>query len=214
MNIIFIFNSALLGFGLAMDAFSVSIVNGLNEPHMSRSRMCGIAGTYALYQFAMPMAGWFCVHTIAKQFIRFQIFIPWIALLLLCLIGGKMLAEGIRKMKQNKYGEDDGANNQDTAGKMETDHTAGEERLGFGTLMLQGIATSIDALSVGFTIAEYGTGNAMVSSLIIALVTFVVCMTGLIFGKKFGENLGDKASIFGGIILIAIGLEIFIRALL
>ena len=93
---------------------------------------------------------------------------------------------------------------------------AGDKLFGRLETLCKGQVTpeSIDALSVGFTIAEYGTGNAMVSSLIIALVTFVVCMTGLIFGKKFGENLGDKASIFGGIILIAIGLEIFIRALL
>lgn len=223
MSGVFILNSALLGFGLAMDAFSVSIVNGLNEPYMSRRKMTGIAGTYALFQFAMPMTGWFCVHTIAEQFIRFQQYIPWIALILLGCIGGNMLYDGIRKMKARKNGltedetgEKEGGESPEkkNSGKSGGGKHVGAKSLGVGTLMLQGIATSIDALSVGFTISSYGTASALVCCLIIAAVTFVLCMTGLIFGKKFGEALTDKASIFGGIILIGIGLEIFLKDLL
>ena len=202
MNVVFVLNSILLGAGLAMDAFSVSIANGLNEPHMPRSKMYRVAGPYAGYQFAMPMIGWFCVHAVAEQFEAFRKFIPWIALLLLALIGGKMLAEGIRSVRSGKSAEAEEAQ-----GKQEA-------CLGFGTLMVQGIATSIDALSVGFTISDYGTMMAAVCSFLIAVTTFVLCMAGLKFGKKFGERLADKATIFGGLLLIAIGVEIFVKGVL
>ena len=202
MNVVFVLNSILLGAGLAMDAFSVSIANGLNEPHMPRSKMCRVAGTYEGYQFAMPMIGWFCVHAVAEQFEMFRKFIPWIALLLLALIGGKMLAEGIRSVRSGKSAEAEEAQRKQ------------EACLGFGTLMVQGIATSIDALSVGFTISDYGTMMAAVCSFLIAVTTFVLCMAGLKFGKKFGERLADKATIFGGLLLIAIGVEIFVKGVL
>lgn len=203
MNVVFVLNSILLGAGLAMDAFSVSIANGLNEPHMPRSKMCRVAGTYAGYQFAMPMIGWFCVHAIAEQFEAFRKFIPWIALILLALIGGKMLAEGIRSVRSGK-----------STGAEEAQQKQQEACLGFGTLMVQGIATSIDALSVGFTISDYGTMMAAVCSFLVAVTTFVLCMAGLKFGKKFGERLADKATIFGGLLLIAIGVEIFVKSVL
>ena len=83
--------------------------------------------------------------------------------------------------------------------------------LGFGTLIVQGIATSIDALSVGFTIADYNLLMAFICSVIIALVTFFICMTGLLIGKKVGTRLSNKAAILGGVILIGIGIEIFIK---
>ena len=92
----FFFNSILLGVGLAMDAFSVSLANGLNEPNMKKGRMGGVAGVFSLFQFAMPMIGWICVSTIAQYFKAFEVCIPWIALILLCYIGGKMLWEGIQ----------------------------------------------------------------------------------------------------------------------
>ena len=188
-SFIFFLNSVLLGAGLAMDAFSVSLANGLGDPEMKKGRMCGIAGVFAVYQFAMPMIGWICVHTIVQYFRSFEKLIPWIALVLLGYIGVKMLIEGIRG------GEVDG----------------GGERLTFSALMVQGIATSIDALSVGFTIADYGFVMALVCSLIVAVVTFGICMAGLHLGKLFGTKLAGKAGILGGIILIGIGLEIFIK---
>ena len=98
MNIDFLFvvNSLALGAGLAMDAFSVSLANGLNEPGMRRRKICIIAGTFAFFQALMPMIGWVCVHTIVQYFRSFEKWIPWIALILLLFIGGKMLIEGIR----------------------------------------------------------------------------------------------------------------------
>lgn len=202
----FILNSILLGVGLAMDAFSVSIANGLNEPGMRRGRECFIAGTYAFFQFLMPVIGWFCVHQLVQQFRMFEKFIPWIALLLLLWIGGKMLLEGIRDAKAGQLP------------KAEADVVSREAitaaRLTLGTLLLQGIATSIDALSVGFAIAAYSAPAAFVCALIIAAVTFVICMGGLTAGRKLGEKLAGKAGILGGCILIFIGIEIFVRGVI
>ena len=86
--------------------------------------------------------------------------------------------------------------------------------LSAGALFMQGVATSIDALSVGFTISEYGWLMALAASIIIAVVTFFLCMAGLNIGKKFGTELSGKASILGGVILIGIGLEIFISGIM
>ncbi len=191
-DFMFFFNSVLLGVGLAMDAFSVSLANGLNEPCMRKRKMCGVAGVFAFFQALMPMIGWICVHTIVKYFQAFEKFIPWIALLLLGFIGGKMLVEGIKNKEEDP---------------------CGKSGVGFVGLLVQGVATSIDALSVGFTIAEYELVMALVSALIIAAVTFGICMLGLFLGKKFGTKLSNKATVFGGAILILIGIEIFVTGL-
>ena len=185
----FFFNSMLLGVGLAMDAFSVSLANGLREPKMRAAKLCGIAGIFALFQALMPMIGWVCIHTIVQYFKAFEKLIPWIALGLLGFIGGKMLIEGIRGEE-----EDGGAG------------------VGIVALMVQGVATSIDALSVGFTIADYGLFEAIIAALLIAVVTFFICAAGLVIGRKAGTKLAGKAGIFGGAILIFIGLEIFITS--
>ncbi len=190
MDFGFFMMSIALGAGLAMDAFSVSLANGLNEPCMSTRKMCGVAGVFSLFQFAMPMIGWICVHTIIQYFAFFGKLIPWIALGLLGYIGGKMLYEGI-----TCKGDDD----------------CGCNAIGVSALLVQGVATSIDALSVGFTIAEYNWLMALVCCLVIAIVTFILCSIGLLLGKTFGTKLAGKASIFGGSILIIIGLKIFIE---
>ena len=190
-SFVFFLNSVLLGVGLAMDAFSVSLANGLHDPRMSHRRGTITAGTFAGFQAAMPMLGWVCVHTIVELFSSFETFIPWIALALLGYIGGKMLVEGIKGEEAEEAAE-----------------------LSAGALFVQGVATSIDALSVGFTISEYGWLMALVCSLIIAVVTFFLCAAGLSLGKKFGTKLSGKASVLGGVILIGIGLEIFVTGVL
>lgn len=188
MNSLFFINSILLGVGLAMDAFSVSVANGLNEPNMSKTKSLGVSLTFGVFQFAMPMIGWVCVHFLLESFNSFQKYIPWIALILLLYIGGKMLIETIL----NKNEEEKPA-------------------VSVTELIIQGIATSIDALSVGFTIAEYNLSLAMIESIIIGIVTTVICIAGIIIGKKFGNRFSKSASIIGGIILIVIGVEIFIK---
>lgn len=191
-GISFFIQSISLGAGLAMDAFSASLTDGLSEPRMKQRKMLTIAGIFALFQAAMPLTGWFAVHTLLSYFKAFEPFIPWIALILLAYIGGKMLIDGIK--------------------------CEGEEcklvHLGFGVLLIQGIATSIDALSVGPSIAHYSLIEALVCVALIAAVTFIICYAGIIIGKKFGTAISGKAQIFGGIILIIIGLWIFLKGTL
>ena len=160
----FFFNSILLGIGLAMDAFSVSLANGLNEPCMKRPKMLGVAGVFSLFQFAMPMIGWICVSTVAQYFTAFEKFIPWIAMGLLGYIGGKMLYEGIK--------------NKSTCEEKPS--------VGFSALIVQGVATSIDALSVGFTISNHNLFEALIACLLIGIVTFFICFAGIAIGKKAG----------------------------
>jgi putative Mn2+ efflux pump MntP len=183
----------MLGVGLAMVAFSESLANGLNAPKMTRGMRAAVPVTFAVFQFLMPLIGWFCVRTVAETFTAFQRAVPWIALVLLLYIGGKMLLEGIR-------GRQDGGSE--------------PAAVSAGGLLLQGLATSIDALSVGFTIADYPAPAACVEALIIGVVTFGICMVGLRLGKRFGTRLAGKASILGGVILIAIGIEIFLKGIL
>ena len=189
----FFLNSVLFGVGLAMDAFSVSVANAIADPTMRARERLRIAGCFALFQILMPLIGWLCVRTIAESFTAFQKFIPWIALILLLYIGGKMLLEGVRGGEE---GED-----------------APEKTLGGGTLLLQGVATSIDALSVGFTIEEYPFSAALVEALIIGAVTLVICLGGLFLGRRIGEKLSRIAPILGGVILIGIGVEIFLTGI-
>ena len=171
----------LLGVGLAMDAFSVSIANGLADSNMNKGRMFSIAGTFAgVFKWFSPL-------------------IPWIALVLLLIIGGGLLKDGIEELRESKAG-----------GEKEAE-PADASKLTFWALMMQGVATSIDALSVGFTTASYNSMQALVSSLIIGVVTLIICLAGLRIGRRLGELLAGRASILGGLILIGIGLEIWVK---
>ena len=204
----FFFNSVALGLGLAMDAFSVSIANGLKEPKMRRSKACAVAGTFAFFQALMPILGWLCVRSLAERFKAFEKFIPWIALVLLVFIGTKMLLEGVKERKEiTKTAQD--LNACACGGEV----VAPKNGVRFSELIVQGIATSIDALSVGFTIASYTVLPALVCATIIAVVTFALCMVGVFVGAKFGSRFADKATLAGGVILILIGVEIFITSL-
>ena len=189
-NFIFFINSIILGAGLAMDAFSVSVANALGSDNLRIKRMCFIAGVYGFFQFLMPMLGWICVRTIVGYFAEFSRFVPWISLLLLCYIGIKMIFESFAKVPE----------------KIEEKNS-----LTFWVLIFQGIATSLDAFSVGFATADLDFCMALISSVIICIVTFVICMIGLIIGKKIGSWIGTKSSLAGGIILCAIGIEIFVK---
>ena len=189
MDFSFFLMSIALGAGLAMDAFSVSLANGLSEPCMRVRKICGMAGVFSLFQFAMPMIGWICVHTVMQYFQFFEKLIPWIALALLGYIGGKMLYEGFT---------------------CKDEEECGCKAIGISALLVQGVATSIDALSVGFTIANYNWLMALICCLVIAIVTFILCLVGILLGKTFGTKLAGKASLLGGFILIFIGIKIFV----
>ena len=205
-----IFNSILLGFGLAMDAFSVSLANGFAEPTMKKGRMVYISGIYAAFQFAMPVIGWFLVHFAVTFFSGFQKFIPFIALILLAFIGGKMLIEGIKSRKCKNNGECDNCPNN----ICDIRETVQKGEISTKLLMVQGVATSIDALSVGFTIEGYNVLMVFVAALIIGIVTHITCFAGLNIGTRFGTKFAGNAKIIGGIILIAIGIEICVKGVL
>ncbi len=193
VDFMFILNSVLFGLGLAMDAFSVSLANGLSEPHMRHRKLFGIAATFAVFQGLMPLLGWVCVHTVVQWFSSLEKLIPWVSLVLLSVIGGKML-----------YG---------ALSKECPDGECQLHRLTVPTLLLQGVATSIDALSVGFTIAAYAVWHAVLCSLIIAAVTLPVCTLGVHLGRRFGTRFSHKAEAFGGVLLILIGIEIFLTGI-
>ena len=192
MALTFLLTNLLLGVGLAMDAFSVSVANGLHAPHMSARMQLRIAGVFAFFQCLMPLLGWLGIHAIESTFSAFSRAVPWIALILLAYIGGKMVAEGLRNEQPPEE----------------------EAALTWGTLILQGVATSIDALSAGFALAEYTFPQALLSGLIIAAVTFALCLIGVRAGQKAGQHLTRWSTVIGGIILITIGLNIFIRGVL
>ena len=193
MDFNFFLSAALLGLGLAMDACAVSMANGLKEPCMKVGKISLIALLFAFFQAAMPLIGWVCVHTVVEKFQAFGKAVPFIALGLLGFIGGKMLYEGLTHKDCDQK-----------------DECGCAKPLTFWALIVQAIATSIDALSVGFTIAEYNFTEALVAVAVIALVTFITCFVAVFLGKKFGTKLGNKAEVLGGLILIGIGIEIFI----
>ena len=190
-SILFFVNSVLLGVGLAMDAFSVSIVNGMNNPTMYRREIVKIAGVFGFFQALMPMLGWIFTHTMVQYFVMFQKLVPWIALVLLLFIGGKMILDS----------------------RQPIDVQGDGSALTWNVLLMQGVATSIDALSVGFAIANYGFAMALTCALIVATVTFVICVSGVHVGRRVGIKLSGKSSLFGGMVLIAIGIEIFITGI-
>ena len=192
LSFVFFFNSILLGIGLAMDAFSVSLANGMNEPCMKKKKMLFVSLVFGVFQGLMPLIGWVCVHTITSMFTSFEKFIPWIALGLLAFLGLKMIIDGIKECD---------------------DEDCDCKKQGLFLIIVQGVATSIDALSVGFTNAKYNILNASLSSLIIAIITFVICYFGIKIGKKVGTKYSKNAAIFGGVILILIGIEIFLTGI-
>lgn len=203
---LFLLNSVFLGVALAMDAFSLSVANALSDKNIRLNKILLFSGTFAFFQFIMPMAGWFCVHSIISIFNRVLKFIPWISFFILLALGLKMIIESVR-------GGDDISAEGNIAAE---EGNSAVENSGFFRaliipLLLQGIATSLDALSVGFTIADYSASLALVCSLIIAAVTFVICAFGFFLGKKAAHIKNLKAEILGGIILILIGIEIFVK---
>ena len=190
-NLLFFINTVFQGVALAADAFSVSVADGLNNSGNNKKQYLTIAAVFGGFQALFPVVGWVCVHTLVTLLKAFEKAVPWIALALLLFLGIKMIVDGVK-------GDDE-------EGKV--------NKLGIKTILLQGVAVSIDALSVGFTLAEHNLLQALVAVSIIGIITFVISLLGLFIGKKIGTKLSNKAQIIGGIILIAIGIEIFVTSM-
>lgn len=193
MTISLIMNSLLLGVGLAMDAFSVSLANGLNNKNMRVSKQFLIAGIFATLQAVMPMTGWLIVSKAVSLLDICKMGIPWVSAGVLVLVSIKMILEGVKEKE------------------IEAENI---EKLSMCAMIIQGVATSLDALSVGFTIESYSFPVALVCSLIIAIITFLICFAGVSIGRRFGTKLAGKSEIFGGIILMVIAVEILIKGLI
>ena len=191
MGATFFLESIGLGAGLAMDACAVSVSNGLAEPKMRVFKAFGIAFAFAFFQALMPLIGYLAGHA----FVRYiETFIPWIALGVLSVLGVKMIVDGVKEERRSQAEE--------------------KKPLKIGTLFIQAIATSIDALGVGLTMAAYTVTQALVAAALIAAVTLLICFPAVFIGKKFGKSLGGKSVIVGGCILLAIGIEICVTGLL
>lgn len=189
MDAAFFITSIVLGLGLAMDACAVSMTNGLREKNITLKKILFISFMFGFFQGFMPFIG----YLVGCQFICYiESFLPWIALIILGFLGIKMIIDSI---------------------KCETTGECEFIQLVFKVILIQSIATSIDALSVGLTIADYKLIEAIVCSIIIMIITFGICIVAHYIGKKFGDKLGQKAELVGGIILVLIGLEIFITGI-
>lgn len=177
-----------IAIGLSMDAFAVSITNGLSYKNFKKTQIFTSALTYGIFQGLMPLMGYFLGSLFFNIISRFD---HWIALLLLGFIGFNMISDAIKEIKHPEENKTD-------------------SNFNYKTLFLQAIATSIDALTVGITFAAMNV-NIYFSVFCIAIVTAFFCTIGGFIGKKFGTLLKEKAKVFGGVILILMGLKIFLE---
>ena len=178
----------LIALGLSMDAFAVAVTNGMCAKNMRMGWAFATALTFGLFQGVMPTIGYLLGQTFTEYIARFD---HVIALVLLGFIGGKMLLEAMKKEDKDAC---------DPRGTV----------LGLRFLLLQGVATSIDALAVGISLSALRV-NIVSSAAFIALITFLCSYGGVFIGKRFGSILNRKAEIAGGIILIGIGIKIFVE---
>ena len=199
MNIIIIVFTA---FALAMDAFAVSVSKGMTLKNLTKGTAIKIALFFGGFQAAMPLIGWVLG-------ISFQGYIKaidhWIALILLTILGGKMIYEFYENRKESANEGNEIVSEISTTLDAEENN---KSELSNKELTTLAIATSIDALAVGISFAFLNV-NIVSSSLIIGLITFIVCFIGVIAGKKIGGIFKDYAELIGGIILIIIGINIF-----
>ena len=174
----------LIAVGLSMDAFAVSIGNGMV---LKAKRKCLLAALLCgAFQAAMPLIGYIVGSAAEGLICRFD---HWVALLALGFIGGKMLLEAVGDLRRGEG-------------------SVAAKEPSCGMLVVQAVATSIDALVVGVSLAAVGASIAAASS-IIGAVAFAICLVGVLFGRRLGSLFGAKAAAAGGVILLLIGIKTF-----
>lgn len=181
----------LIAVGLAMDAFAVSICKGLQMKKINYRHGAVIALFFGVFQGVMPLLGWFLGSSFGSYITQAD---HWVAFVLLAFIGGKMIYEAL-------HGDDD------------EEMSEGGDTLDIKELLILSVATSIDALAVGITFALLPDTNIWVSITAIAVVTFVLSLVGVVIGNRFGTKYKNKAELFGGVILVLIGLKILLEHL-
>jgi manganese efflux pump family protein len=191
----------LLGIGLSMDAFAVSITDGMTFEKVTFKRAFVIALTFGIFQAFMPVLGYLGGNFFYDKIRKID---HWIALILLGFLGGKMIIEAIAEYFSKRT-----ARNIDKVSPGIVKEKL-NEKITFKLLIIQGIATSIDALAVGISLAAVNA-NIVYSAAIIGVITTAVCLPAVYLGKKTGDLLSDKAELLGGCILIGIGVKIFVQ---
>ena len=184
-SLLFFTTNIFLGIGLAMDAFSVSMANGLNEPHMNKGRICTIAGVFGGFQALMPLIGYFLGSFFAEMIEKYD---HWVAFVLLAIIGGNMIKESFDKDEKV------------------------DSSMDVKSMLLLAIATSIDALAVGVTFAFLQVQIVPAVSFI-GVITFIFSAVGVKIGSLFGTKYKSKAELFGGIVLVLIGIKILLEGI-
>ena len=175
-----------IAFALAMDAFAVALAAGLSLPELTGRHLFRFGFHFGLFQALMPVIGWLAGISVREQIESFD---HWLAFALLSLVGGKMLWEAW-------HGDEDSA--------REGDPTKGL------SLVMLSIATSIDALAVGLSLAVLGV-TIWTPALVIGLVACVLTICGMLLGRRLGRAWGPRVEIFGGLVLIAIGVKILLE---
>ena len=200
----------ILSVALAMDACAVAMTNGMSDNKIKVKKALLIGAFFGFFQFLMPLIGFFITGFIADNFLEiFEILSAWISFALLAFLGIKMLADGIKEYREKcKFCQE--------VEKIQKENAA----LPVGKLFLQAIATSIDALAVGVTLKMAALSPAGLVSgewgatLTIGVITFVLSVISVYIGKAIGNKLTDKAGMFGGAVLLLIGLKILLESFL
>ena len=199
---------ALIGAALAMDAVAVSMAGGMAEPRMNMGKALAMAFTFALFQFAMPLIGYYCGYAFSSIVERIA---PWLSFFLLLLIGGKMIADCVKELREKRSPE--------LIRPMLFPHNPPRRSAFLGRLIAQGVATSLDALAVGVTLLAAQTSEGLpfsvfVCAAVIGAVTFALSFAGVQIGRKAGDKFADTAGLFGGTVLIAIGIKLLAEGLM
>ena len=205
----------LLAAALSMDACAVAMTNGMTESKMPVKKALLIGVLFGFFQFLMPVIGYFITALIANAFMdTFEKISAWISFALLAFLGGKMIIEGVKEWREKKHTQNEDLC--ETTGAC----PCSKPKLSLGKLLLQAIATSIDALAVGVTLkmaalSEIGLAMGVWgSTAVIGAVTCGLSIAAVFIGKKVGNKLADKAGLLGGIVLLAIGIRILIEGLI
>lgn len=183
----FYLRNILIGIGLSMDSGAVCIANGLEDPSITKRKMVSISILFGFVQGILPFLGFFIGHLILPVI---KPLLPYLSCFIMSFLGVQMLIEGFKKKEKNH-----------------------QIQLSFKTLFMQAIATSIDSLSIGIMFAQNQFVEMLFAAGIFAIVTVVICLLALLFGKRFGYHFGKKAMIVGGIILMGIGIEILLKGI-
>ena len=190
MDLMFIITVVLLGVGLSMDAFSTSVVNVVSFPESKGTKAVRCASMYMLFQFVFFMLGWAIIHAVATRFKILYYFMPWLALLFLLRSAWSLIVDGVISLDEDKV--------QDA-------------ELDFKEVTIQGIMSSLDALSMGFVTAYFSFKAALVAGIIVGAITFFISIYGFCAGEKLGVRVTGKTAIIGGLILAAIGIKIVVE---